>query len=134
MFLIMLAFVCIKVCRKANRNILSINKTLKAPKSKKTKTRKISIPKDLTKLENQANLENTNPQLAEVPSQMANVDLTQTAIQLKTSNPDAQKQVPVVENEFQILRRQLLSNIRNNNDNYEHVFHNDLKKNYIYKY
>ena len=131
-FLALLVLLCIKACRKTNKSVLSINKTIKKPK--RIRTKKNLIPKEFTNKGDEVNSKSSNSDLIQHQNIQVNTEINQSEIQIKTLNQEDQKKEPIVENEFQILRRQLLlSNIRNNNDNYENIYNNDLRKNYIYK-
>ena len=119
---------CVKKCCKNNKSQLSFYNTLKKSKKPKTKT------KDFTNLD--ANVENINnmpPMDSSI--HIENSDINHQIESNKRSTISQEAQKPIVENEFQILRKQLMSNMRNSSDDYENVYNNmALKKAHKYKY
>lgn len=107
-FIMLITLLCVKIgccSRRSKKSVLRINKTL---------DRKLSNKKrDFSKLEASSRPTNEN-------FQMDNE---------KRHEVEKLAVTPIVEeNEFQILRRQLLSNMRNNNDNYENIINNYKSK------
>jgi hypothetical protein len=140
-FTILLVLLCVKTCCRRNRSLLSINKTIKRPRSKKSRTKKNSFQKELTNIKTETSPTTANEALNEQLTKDAFVQKSTEMGQVheiqNVSKQDGLKSSPppVVENEFQILRKQLLSNISNNNDNYESILNNnDFRRNNKYKY
>ena len=141
MFTVLLVLLCVKTCCRRNRSLLSINKTMKRPRSRKNKTKKNSFQKEFTNIKAKTSPttanETINEQLTKDAFVQKSTEMGQVLEIQNVSKQDALKSSPppVVENEFQILRKQLLSNISSNNDNYESILNNnDFRRNYKYKY
>ena len=138
MFVVLLVLICVKTCCQRNKSLLKINKTIKIQRAGKKRAKKNSIPKEFTNIKAETSPEAFNDNVTNetrLKTSVNNAEITQIAEFQKIAKQEPINPPPAVENEFQILRKQLLSNIKNNNDNYENIMNNnDFKRNNKYKY
>ena len=136
-FVGLIVALCAKNCCTTRKTQLSFNNSMR--RVKQAKQKKNANANDFT------NLLLTAQEHANAPPQPPPEDMNSSKQQhshLETESREAQKSNlqqeaprPVVENEFQILRKQLMSNMRHSGDDYENVYNNiALKKAHKYKY
>jgi hypothetical protein len=137
MFVVLSVLICVKTCSKRNKSLLKINKTIKRHRAGKNRTKKNSIPKEFTNIKAETSSEAFNHNVTNethLKTTINNAEISQIA-EFQIAKQEPINPPPAVENEFQILRKQLLSNIKNNNDNYENIMNNnDFKRNNKFKY